>query len=100
MTHNWLKAGWRHSHAGSEFGGKVIVDGPQIIGDDPGFVDLAAQDLHLTRDSTCVDAGTDLAPAARGRHEVALQYVKHRRVEERSKDERMDLGAYEVAGDK
>jgi hypothetical protein len=99
MTHNWVKAGWRHSHAGAEFGGKVIVDGPQTIGDDPGFVDFAAQDFHLAAGSPCINAGTELAPEAIGRHDVLLQYVKHRRVELRPTDERIDLGAYELAED-
>lgn len=100
MSHNWIKPGWKHSHAGDEFEGQVIDDGTQIIGDDPGFVSLAAQDFHLAAGSPCIDAGMPLAPEAAGRFDVTMQYVKHRAVEPRAVDECIDLGAYEyVAAD-
>jgi len=99
MSHNWLKRGWRYSHAGTEFQGRVIIDGIQITGDDPGFADFEAQDFHLAADSPCIDAGMPLAEAAAGRFEVDMQYVKHRAVEERPVDAVIDIGAYEYAGE-
>ena len=96
MSHNWLKPGYKDSHFGDEFEGEVIDDGTSVTGDAPGFVDFAAQDFHLVPGSACVDAGTDLAPATLDRHEVRFQYVKHRAIEPRATDERIDLGAYEL----
>lgn len=100
MSHNWLKPGWKHSHAGKEFEGEVIDDGTQITGRKPGFVDFAGQDFHLAAGSPCINAGTALSPAVAGKWDVTMQYVKHRAVEPRAVDDCIDIGAYEyVAAD-
>ncbi|MHC4714453.1 MAG: right-handed parallel beta-helix repeat-containing protein [Planctomycetota bacterium] len=95
MSHNWLKPGWKHSHAGDEFEGEVIDDGTQITGETPGFADFEAQDLHLAAGSPCVDGGTALHDDALPDNDVKLQYVRHRKVEPRPSDGSIDIGAFE-----
>jgi hypothetical protein len=94
MSHNWLKPGWKHSHAGEEFEGEVIDDQSQMLGSAPGFADFAAQDFHLTADSPCIDKGMALAPAAK-ENPVEMQYAKHRSGAARPEDACIDIGAYE-----
>lgn len=95
MSHNWIKEGWKHSHAGDEFEGKVIDDGTQVTGQEPGFADFDAQDFHLAPGAACIDAGTALHPETLPANDVTLQYVKHRKTEPRPRDGKLDLGAYE-----
>jgi parallel beta-helix repeat protein len=96
VSNNWIKAGWRNSHEGTDFGGSVTVAGAFITGTAPGFSDFANQDFHLTTGSAAINAGTVLHADAVGNN-VARQYVKHQSSEARPVSGALDLGAYEFA---
>jgi len=71
-----------------------------IQGDDPGFVDFAARDFHLKRESSCIDRGAGLIQYVDGRGvtvsiKPAREYVNHLEDAARSEDGHLDLGAYE-----
>ena len=93
LRNNWTKPGWVDSHSGLT--GVIYDDGGNITGDDPGFVDEAGQDYHLTGDSQCVDAGGPLHPDALPEHDMDSQYVKHQGQEPRPDDGARDIGAFE-----
>lgn len=99
MSHNWIKPGWTTSLA-KEFNGDVIDDGTTATGESPGFVDEAAQDYHLAKGSPCIDAGRDLPPRAVPDNNVVFEYVKHQKSEPRPSDGKIDIGAFEYAGQK
>lgn len=93
VRNNWLKTGWVVSHG--NFQGTFIDSGGSIEGIEPGFVDFTNEDFHLADTSTCVDAGSGLAPAVLPEHNVIYQYVKHLYYEPRPYDGSFDIGAYE-----
>lgn len=57
----------------------------------PGFVNYAANDFHLSSSSVCVNYGNHLLNS----NTVDLQYVNHQGYESRSQTGNIDLGAYE-----
>lgn len=95
LTHNWLKPGWVQSFGGT--GGTLVDDGSNLAGATPGFLDEAGQNFRLTAASACIDAGTNLHPAVLPAHDSAREYLKHRAAQDRRKDPRLDLGAYEFS---
>ncbi len=93
LRNNWTKPGWVDSHSGLT--GTIYDDGGNITGSDPGFVDEAGGDYHLTATSQCVDAGAPLASAALPDYDLDSQYAKHQAQEARPRDATLDIGAYE-----
>jgi hypothetical protein len=69
---------------------------PNVTGASPGFVDEAAQDVHLLSTSASRDAATSLAAAALPDHDVLRQYVQHQLDEARPSAGTRDIGAYEL----
>ena len=70
------------------------------VGSDPGFVNRAARDLHLTAASGCRNQGLNALLYLDGTGAAhsglpALEYVNHRQNRPRLKDSQTDLGAYE-----
>jgi Dockerin type I domain len=95
LTHNWFKPGWV-----STFGtldGTIHDDGTTVTGTSPGFVDVPAQDFHLTAGSNAIKAGTSLAAAVDPLNTVVRQYLKHQSSEVRPSDAPLDIGAYEYS---
>jgi len=90
-TRNWLKTGWVESHGG---GDPAVVDGGQITGTLPGFVDAASDQFELAAGSACIDTAVALPAAAAG-HAPVREYVKHQASRMRHDDGDPDLGAYE-----
>jgi len=90
LRNNWLKAGWV-AEFGSETDGSVVDGGGNVTGDDPGFLDFAAQNFSLRHDSPCSDISTDPATG----HPVLKEYVRHRRSRPRPAAGPLDAGAYE-----
>ncbi|QSQ23389.1 polysaccharide-degrading enzyme [Pyxidicoccus parkwayensis] len=88
---NWYKPGYK-----SSFGtvtGSVVDTGGNVTGTDPGFVNLAGQDFHLTNGSAL--RGKAVAPPAEANsHPVDWQYVKHTAGERRARVEPAHIGAY------
>jgi hypothetical protein len=94
LAGNWLRAGWVVSF-NSDHTGTVVDAGGNLAGIAPGFLDLAAQDFHLTEASPCRDAGVALASAAVA-HAPTLEYLRHQRTWPRSAAVALpDLGAHE-----
>jgi hypothetical protein len=89
VSHNWFKTGWlARPPAG------LHDDGTSLTGAAPGFVDLAAQDFHLTANSPGRGAGKILDGEPFRSHPVNQQYVRHQSGEACSGDGPPDLGAY------
>lgn len=63
-------------------------------GEDPGFVDFAGGDYHLTSTSVAKDAAGAL-PSEISAYPLDLQYVKHQQSEPRPQDGSLDQGAFE-----
>ncbi|MEM7244098.1 MAG: right-handed parallel beta-helix repeat-containing protein [Acidobacteriota bacterium] len=95
-SHGWTNGGWRDSFSGG-FEGAVNDDGTSLTGAEPGFVDIAGDDLSLRSDSDCVDAGTMLAAAVLPEHEPVHAYVVHQGQAPRGDDAVLDVGAYAAA---
>ena len=93
LRYNWMKPGWVASHSGLT--GVIYDEGGNITGSDPGFVDEAAGDYHLTSTSQNVDAGTSLHPDALPDHALDSQYKEHQAQEPRPDDGQPDIGAFE-----
>ena len=87
---NWFKPGYV-----SAFGtvtGSVVDTGGTVTGSDPGFVNLAGQDFHLTASSAL--RGKAVAPPAEtSAHPLSRQYVKHQSSEPRPSGSTQDIGA-------
>jgi hypothetical protein len=94
LVNNWIKPGWGNSSG--KMTGLVNVSG-QINGTDPGFVNEAGNDFHLTAQSPCRHAGapvpTDLAAVCRVLNEYVQPQSSKSRSDATSKDA-MDLGAF------
>jgi len=100
MSHNWIKPGWVRTHAKEDDHADLVDDGTTVTGENPGFVDEAAQDYRLAKGSPCIDAGRPLDPRALPDNDVKFQYVKERKGEPRPSDGKIDIGAYEYVGEK
>lgn len=97
MRNNWLKRGWVKTFSFAKADGVVNDLGGELTGEEPGFVNAAEPDFHLSDGSPCVDKGGALAAAATPENGVTKQYVKHQRGEARPTRGALDLGAYETA---
>jgi len=91
LNNNWLKTGWQGSHSGLT--GIIHNEGGMVTGENPGFIDAAAQDYHLSASSPCADAGASLHSEA---NDLSYQYLKHRASEPRPSSGTLDIGAFEV----
>jgi hypothetical protein len=91
LNNNWLKTGWQESHSGVT--GVIYNEGGMVTGENPGLLDDAAQDYHLSASSPCVDTGASLHSEA---NDLSYQYVKHRASEPRPSSGALDIGAFEV----
>lgn len=101
IRHNWLKSGYRLSH--DSFTGTFTDDGSSVVGEDPGFADLAGQDFHLQSGGAARDNGVALHPDLLAKTPLTRQYVRHTGSEPRPDDGILDIGAFEfrstAAGD-
>ena len=92
MRHNWVKAGWVHTHESGS--GKIHDMSSNITGMRPGFENLNGQRFRLRRSSACIDRGTE--PGAKAKHHpVSQQYSVHRRRNDRPLMGPLDIGAFE-----
>ncbi|MBK8478294.1 MAG: polysaccharide-degrading enzyme [Opitutaceae bacterium] len=92
LAGNWLRAGWVASF-NSGHSGTVVDAGSNLTGTEPGFLNLAAQDFHLTEAAQCRNAGVVLAAAT---FPPTLEYLRHQRSWTRSAaDSARDIGAHE-----
>lgn len=98
LGHNWIKQGWVVSHEGGSIPGRVLDDGTNITGAEPGFEDLQAGDYCLDAASPCVDAGVQMGPLVGEEYLPRFQYVKHQGRQDRPQAGPMDLGAWELGG--
>jgi hypothetical protein len=96
LTNNWAKTGWRNSFE-SPFGGSVFGGTTFVLGTNPGFVDVANQDFHLTSNGQAVNAGATLNANVLPANDAVRQYVKHQTIEARPVSGSLDIGAYEYA---
>jgi hypothetical protein len=95
-TRNWLKTGWVASHSG---GTPNLVDGGQVTGASPGFVDEPGEDFTPAAGSPCLDQAVALAPACPPEHAPTLHYMKHLSGAPRfTTGPAADLGAFERMG--
>lgn len=82
-SHNWISQGTTQADVFSE----------SILGDEPGFDNIAEAEYTLSENSDCVNVVSDVSfPAG---HFLDVQYVKHLAHEVRVDDGRLDLGAFE-----
>ena len=91
LRNNWLKSGWVASHSGLT--GTIHDQGKNIEGEAPRFAAVNKDNLHLVKNSPCVEAGAPLHPDA---YPLKYQYVKVGKHEVRPADGTLDLGAFEV----
>jgi hypothetical protein len=94
IRNNWTKPGWVASHSGLT--GQIFNDGGMLTGQNPGFIDEAAQNFQLATDSACVDHGAALETGILPNCDVTLQYVKHQRSVLRPRTTVLDIGAFEA----
>ncbi len=88
LTNNWLPTGWVESH--DTFLGTLTALGT-VEGASPGFLDIAAQDFHLTKDSPAKSAGISRAS---GTPATLFEYKKHQLALTRSEASETDIGAF------
>lgn len=95
LAHNWFKPGWVQSFGGNA--GTVAIDGPNLSGSAPGFLNEMDQNFRLARGSVCVNAGTNIHPSVLPEHDLTREYERHQNSEQRRMDGQLDLGAYEFS---
>ena len=98
LSGNWLPTGWRETHEASLDPGATVSDLGNVEGDDPGFVDEAGQDYHLSADSPARDAAGQL-PVETADDPPESQYRAHRQIEDRPDDGSPDIGAFEFGSE-
>ncbi|RME01381.1 MAG: right-handed parallel beta-helix repeat-containing protein [Deltaproteobacteria bacterium] len=91
LVENWLPPGWHATF--SLFSGHAVRAAGNLTGTDPGFLNLAAGDLHLRPDAPCIDRVT-FQPGVRARHPVTWQYRRELQGEPRNDPPPYDIGAY------
>jgi len=94
IRNNWIKPGWVASHSG--LSGQLFNDRGTIAGQNPGFLDEAAQNLQLATDSACIDHGAALETGVLPNYDLTRQYVKHQRSVPRPRTTVLDIGAFEA----
>lgn len=93
---NWVTPGWLPGRSGGKSVGK-LTGTQSFLGDaknNPGFVNLAAFDLHLAPGSPCLGAGGPLADLAKTEHPLTREYAPRQYGRLRSASDRPDLGAF------
>jgi len=94
LRNHWMKAGWADSHSGLT--GTITDLGGHVSGTNPGFADMANQVfVPVSFISSCINAGTDLAPEVLPAHDLVAQYGKHQYALVRYVVGGRDLGAFE-----
>lgn len=91
LNHNWIKQGWKESHG--TLTGQVVDNGNNIVGSDPGFLDLWNQDLTPIAGSDLIGNGQALNTAPWLSYPVDSEYAKHQNSQPRNGQE--DIGAFE-----
>ncbi len=97
LKNNWLVSDWKVGIDATESAYTDITAENTVVGQSPGFVNMAEMDFRLSPESACIDAGTSLHPDVLPAHNVLYHYVKHQSTEERPVDDVPDIGAYEFA---
>ncbi len=92
LHHNWLTRGWVDSHSGLT---GTITGWANLEGTSPGFMNMADQNFHPAASSPCRDQAdaipSDILPA----HDLGLEYVRHALFQDRPRDGKTDMGAFE-----
>ena len=102
---NWISPGWAKESPGHPYGGALNGVANLIVGDaqganNPGFVDMNAQNYRVLTGSNVLDAGGALAPVALALgHTGSLEYLAPQSFQPRVQlGAAMDLGAFESSG--
>jgi hypothetical protein len=77
--------------------GSITNDGSSVTGSDPGFLSLGRQEFRLNTNSACINAGTNLHPAALPLYQPVWHYRKHQQSAPRTNYLAPDLGAFEFS---
>ncbi len=101
MGVNWASPDWHAWYNDQAPAGGLFEGAANLItnaANNPGFVNLATYDLHLTPNSPLIDRGQALAPGTASQP-VTRQYVVHQNSEPRTVNGlASDLGAFEADG--
>ncbi len=95
LKNNWLVSNWKVGIDAIESAYTDITAENTVVGQSPGFVNMAEMNFRLIPESACIDAGTSLHSDVLPAHNLLYQYVKHQSAEERPVDDVPDIGAYE-----
>lgn len=90
---NWLKTGWKGSHSNPQ--ADVNDLGNNVVENEPGFTNFSGQDFSLKEASNCINKAGSLAQQCLPDHLVTLEYLKHRKYQNRFVDSIPDIGAFE-----
>jgi hypothetical protein len=93
LENNWLPTGWELTHEAGLDPGATVADLGNTEGNTPGFVDVNAQDFHLSAGSQARGNSGNL-PADVAGYQVDYQYVRHQQVEARLPVSLADIGAF------
>jgi hypothetical protein len=88
LSANWISSGWSTGVSG----GTLTQAALQITGTNPGFVNLASWDYHLTATSPARNMAGALEAGA---PTIDRQYVPHLKSEARVTEGKPDIGAFE-----
>lgn len=88
-TYNWISPGYLAN-------GAVLTNTIPASGNNPGFVNYAAQDYRLAAGSACINAGATTWPG-QASSTATMQYLAECQGQPRPVDSRIDIGAYEYA---
>ncbi|MCP4895491.1 MAG: polysaccharide-degrading enzyme, partial [bacterium] len=94
LLNNWLPTDWVTSHS-SSFDG-TLIQGINLEGTEPSFLDVSTQDYSLVNGSVCINSGGPLHTDVLPDHDVDWQYVLHQSAEARPVVDQLDLGAFEA----
>lgn len=93
LSNNWFRQGWIAHPPASEYNTVTLQHTgftTATFGTAPGFVNVAADDYHLTPGSVARNAGLAIPGLA-----LDWQYVKHQSAQTRAPAGALDLGAFE-----
>lgn len=99
---NWISPDW-HTWRNDDAPQGASITGTENLqtnaDNDPGFVDLANYDLHLTSTSPAIDQAGPLPSVAQGAQFPSSQYVVHQGHADRTiLGDALDFGAFEGSG--